>query len=561
MKKAVLTVFAAVLCLSAFSDESWSEGFFFDGSEITQKAIVLHPEDQIAYSTDLADGYPISITIEVEDTSDASIGATLFEDYSGGSVEGTIQWDYKDQAYKDFPTDDTYLLTENIMTGTETLNLKRKVTLLPEPFCWLFLAFAGALFLRKRAKSLLAVLALAFLFSFSAQADGCVGKVSCLQMWPFSRSVVINYTLASETEDPFFEIKFYGSIDDGETVFDLSQRGSLEKDGAGGIVEGSGLHKTIWIPSDHFFFTKTKNMKVKVVAEETEKPGGDYMVVDLTDGALSYLDEVPEGGWTEEYKTTKMVLKKIEPGKFNMGSPESEAWRNGDETQHEVTLTRPFYAGVFEVTQKQYETIAGTNPAEYKGDTRPVECVSYDMLRGTGEGLQWPNNSEVDADSFFGKLRAKTGMKFDLPTEAQWEYAGRAGTTTSLNNGQDLEDFMEDSNLAKLGRYWFNGGSEKDEEGIYAAHVTVGSYEPNAWGLYDAHGNVLEWCLDWYGLYKGDATDPKGAKAGDYELGDFRVLKGGNWGNFAYNCRSAVRFNSRSSNADGSCGFRVFLVR
>ena len=150
-----------------------------------------------------------------------------------------------------------------------------------------------------------------------------------------------------------------------------------------------------------------------------------YMVVDLSGGtnaasfAISYLDDVPEGGWTEEYKTTKMVLSKIEAGKFTMGSPADELGRYDDEVQHEVTLTKPFFAGVFEVTQKQYELIMGNNPAYYLGDARPVECVSYDMIRGSDKGSGWPANSDVDKTSFLGVLRAKTNQAFDLPTEAQ----------------------------------------------------------------------------------------------------------------------------------------------
>lgn len=286
-----------------------------------------------------------------------------------------------------------------------------------------------------------------------------------------------------------------------------------------------------------------------------------YMVIDLSGGPsaesypISYLNEVPEGGWTEEYKTTKLVLSKINAGKFTMGSPDDELGRDDDEVQHEVTLTKPFFAGVFEVTQKQYELIMGNNPANYQGDARPVEYVSYDMIRGAEKGTNWPAKSEVDATSFFGILRSKTGLSFDLPTEAQWEYACRAGTTTALNSGKNLSDEDQCDEMNEVGRCY---GNMNDEKGGYDEHTTVGSYLPNAWGLYDMHGNVLEWCLDWYqsDLGSDPATDPKGNTEGRY-----RLLRGGGWNFCASDCRSADRGEVTPGEVYGFGGFRVFLVQ
>jgi formylglycine-generating enzyme required for sulfatase activity len=283
-----------------------------------------------------------------------------------------------------------------------------------------------------------------------------------------------------------------------------------------------------------------------------------YMVIDLKDYSVSYLPDVPAGGWTDEYKTEKLVLRYIPAGSFVMGSPEDELGRRGNETQHKVTLTRPFYMGVFQVTQKQYELITGDNPSRFKGETHPVEYVYYDKLRGEEKGSWWPFNDLVDEDSFFGILCAKSGLRFDLPTEAQWEYACRAGTTTAWNNGKDITDTEKDPKdpeLDKLGRYRFNGG--RDEHGKLIDHVVVGSYLPNGWGLYDMHGNVWEWCLDRYGEYpNAEATDPKGAET---LCGD-RVLRGGSWYLDADFCRSAGRFSSYPFLADGYYGFRVALV-
>ena len=242
-----------------------------------------------------------------------------------------------------------------------------------------------------------------------------------------------------------------------------------------------------------------------------------------------------------------------------MGSPQGELGRYASddrEAQHKVTLTKPFYAGVFEVTQKQYELVTGSNPSEHQGDARPVERVSYNMLRGTDKGKGWPANNEVDGTSFFGILRAKTGLSFDLPTEAQWEFACRAETTTALNSGKNLtSETTSDANMDEVGRYRYN---QNDGKGGYSQHTTVGSYLPNAWGLYDMHGNVYEWCLDWYNVsYGGNAVDPKGAS-----VGTNRDQRGGSWNLNPQNCRSAYRsYNTPISDGSNQGGFRVFLVQ
>ena len=261
-----------------------------------------------------------------------------------------------------------------------------------------------------------------------------------------------------------------------------------------------------------------------------------YLVVDLSGGtsATSYpvttLAAPPEGGWTDEYKTTKLVLRRIEAGSFYM---------NDSYDVYNVTISKPFYMGVFEVTQKQYQLVMGSNPSEYKGDARPVEKVSWNMIRGNSSTYNWPSTRMVDSNSFMGKLRAKTGLTFDLPTEAQWEYACRAVTTSKYNNGGDTV-----ADLKKLGRYYSNGGSSSQ-------HANVGSYLPNAWGLYDMHGNVWEWCLDWAGgLDSG--TDPIGPSSGSG-----RELRGGGWADLADRCSSSTRGSCYPSDGYDDLGFRL----
>ena len=267
--------------------------------------------------------------------------------------------------------------------------------------------------------------------------------------------------------------------------------------------------------------------------------GGLYCVIDLSAGPnaskypVSYLAAEPKGGWTDEYKTTKLVLRRIEPGKFMMGG------------KYEVTLTKPFYCGVFEVTQKQFELVTGSNPSAYKGDMRPVERVSWNAIRGDSSKYNWPSSAHVDSSTFIGKIQARTGLTFDLPTDAQWEYACRAGTTSKYNNGGDTEDDIE-----KLGRYKDN---QSDGKGGYSQHTTVGSYLPNTCGLYDMHGNVWEWCLDWRGNLSG-GTDPSGASSGSK-----RALRSGGWSSGYFSCTTTFLGKEKPSCTADCFGFRLCL--
>jgi formylglycine-generating enzyme required for sulfatase activity len=295
----------------------------------------------------------------------------------------------------------------------------------------------------------------------------------------------------------------------------------------------------------------------------------DYMVINLSGGTnasrypVTYLNGPPPGGWTDEYKTTKLVLRQIPAGTFTMGSPAGELGRVSSETQHQVTLTKGYYIGVFEVTQRQWELVMGNRPSYFTNvfhyASRPVEQVSYEDIRGSSAGAGWPGTNAVDAASFMGKLRAKTGLAtFDLPTEAQAEYACRAGTTNALNSGKNLTGTDSCPNVAEVGRYWFNGpDSYGYDQSVNTAggSAKVGSYLPNAWGLYDMHGNVWEWCLDWAGTYPGTVNDPKGAPSGSS-----RLLRGGGWGYYANECRSAFRLSHDPTHPYYIDGFRVARI-
>jgi formylglycine-generating enzyme required for sulfatase activity len=195
-----------------------------------------------------------------------------------------------------------------------------------------------------------------------------------------------------------------------------------------------------------------------------------------------------------------MKLNLIPPGEFTMGSPESEENRGVDETQHQVKITKPFYLSVHEVTQAQYERVMDDNPSRSKDAAKPAETVSWD-----------------DAVEFCRELTKKEGVEYRLPTEAEWEYACRAGMTTTYSFGDDR---------SRLGEYaWYNGN--RTNPNALLSNDTphpVGELKPNAWGLFDMHGNVKEWCQDRYGNYEGLGVvgrDPTGPASGD----DSRVLR------------------------------------
>jgi len=294
-----------------------------------------------------------------------------------------------------------------------------------------------------------------------------------------------------------------------------------------------------------------------------------YIVVDLSAGCdaslypVSTLDQPPADGWSDEFKTTKLVLRRIPAGSFVMGSPKTEVGHVNDEVRHDVTLSNAYYIGVFEVTQKQWELVMGSQPSWFAkfGETRPVEAVSYEDIRGEGRGAAWPENDAVDSYSFLGCIRQRTGIPFDLPTEAQWENACRAGTETALGTGEEIASDSTDAALTRVARYAGSArkslvGMSRNQVGSVAPDcgtAKVGSHEPNGWGLYDMHGNVWEWCRDWFGEYDTAVlADPVGPVKGAR-----RVERGGSWYDQAGWCRSATRTGAYPYNSNGNIGFRL----
>jgi sulfatase modifying factor 1 len=217
------------------------------------------------------------------------------------------------------------------------------------------------------------------------------------------------------------------------------------------------------------------------------------------------------------------------PGTFMMGSPKDEMGHLKNETQHEVTLTKGFYLGKYEVTQEQWEKVMGSNPSVWdKGTTLPVEMVSWDSAINFCQKL-------TQMEKAAGRL--PEGWAYTLPTEAQWEYACRAGTTTAYSFGDEItpKQANYDENVDKT--------------------TPVDTYPANAWGFHDMHGNVWEQCLDWYGDYPdGSASDPVGPSGGS-----IRVYRGGSWYDFGRYMRSAFRYRYTPGFRRSTLGLRLSL--
>ena len=289
---------------------------------------------------------------------------------------------------------------------------------------------------------------------------------------------------------------------------------------SGDVGREAGTHHVVWdlekqgikLQSTNVIFTVAYEWPLYCVVNLEWAYYGSY--------AVTYMNELSARGFT-------LVLRRIDPGTFKMGG------------RYQTTLTKPYYIGIYEVTQKQYQLVTGDEPSKWGYGSDPVEQVSWNTIRGNSS---WPASSDVSANSFIGRLRAGTGLAFDLPTEAQWEYACRAGTTSAYNNGGNTTN-----DLNQLGRY-------NDNRGKYDCHEFVGSFQPNAWGLYDMHGNVWEWCLDWYGNLTDRVTDPKGAASGSN-----RVIRGGGWDSSASACTSSFRNDMNPSAKVDNCGFRLVI--
>jgi eukaryotic-like serine/threonine-protein kinase len=272
--------------------------------------------------------------------------------------------------------------------------------------------------------------------------------------------------------------------------------------------------------------TSIPSPSLKTFTFETVKVDDEGIIIDRNVHSARYLTENLGRGAT-------LDLVFIPSGTFMMGSDQSSE----EQPIHSVSVPS-FYMGKYPITQAQYQAIVGENPSYFRSADRPVEPVSWG-----------------DALDFCTKLSQKTGKKYTLPSEAQWEYACRAGTTTPFYFGDTITP-----NLVNYdGNHPYGNISKSAERG---ETTPVGSFPPNAFGLYDLHGNVLEWCLDeCHPNYVGAPTDGSAwTNKLDPDKNILRRLRGGSWSNFARNCRSASRFSYSSTNRYLSYGFRLVLI-
>jgi formylglycine-generating enzyme required for sulfatase activity len=223
-----------------------------------------------------------------------------------------------------------------------------------------------------------------------------------------------------------------------------------------------------------------------------------------------------------------MKLIYVPPGEFAMGSPPDEPGRESGETQTRVRLTRGYYLAATEVTQTQWQIVMSDNPSFTKGPDLPVENVSY-----------------IKTVEFCEALSRKEGRKYRLPTEAEWEYACRAGTTTPFWTGKALTTDQANFDGTMLEP---NAPPGKDR----VLTTPAASFPPNPWGFCDMHGNVWEWCANFYGAYPGgEVADPAGPATGT-----LMALRGGSWRSKAADCRSASRYKDQPASAAKHVGFR-----
>ena len=364
-------------------------------------------------------------------------------------------------------------------------------------------------------------------------------------------------------------------------------------------VSGKETYTITWQPSKSWideygdgFKVEANGARARVTAWPLDNTP-DYMAVDVSAAAqpntqtyYPAADFVPGGVKNGIYKTTKLLMRKImaKDVEWTMGSTTLETKRNATrEATHQVTLDGNYYIGVYPVTQAQWDLIQPSRlaPSYFNNATdramRPVENVCYNEIRNAANSAtadatyDWPANP--NPNSFLGKLRTKTGIDFDLPSEAQWEFAARAGNgDTKWGDGSGILNSDADANLDLLGRYKRNGGGvptgsyyADPAQSCAAVNATaiVGSYAPNDWGLYDTAGNVRESCLDWYednitahgGKVNIDPSAP--AKTLSGTSGAARVFRGGSWADDGGNCRPAGRGSYDPTARRNTLGLRV----
>ena len=458
----------------------------------------------------------------------------------------------------------------------------------------------------------------AFAFALGASSSFAVPQVSDVTLSQASGAgrATISYTLSGEAGIVTLDLQTNTVADASGEWVSIGGQNLVLAHGDLNKVVAPGARKITWNASKAWAGhpESVPSMRAEVTAWSTNCPP-NYLALDLLTGERRYYPDqasLPGSITSDVYRTSVLLLRKI-PAKgveWTMGSPADEPGRaTGDsETSHKVSFSHDYYMGVFEVTQWQLQILTSEGNARYAmftpkpsrraletvWRTRPVDQYAYlQWIRSDGNGKenhwgkqddsgQWVSEEKmhtVGPYCFFGRLRTKVNADFylDLPTEAQWEYACRAGQPSGLYDGRELTaTSAKCANLDRLGRYKFNGGLVGGTtEPAYDCTTSngtarVGSYEPNAWGLYDMLGNVWEWCLDCYTTKPAGGLDP----IGPVQSGIQFVIRGGAYNSDPSDCRAARRKSNNiwvtptypydasenpaaSVSAVKACGFRV----
>ena len=416
------------------------------------------------------------------------------------------------------------------------------------------------------------LIAAGFLLSVSASGAATIAKSVIRQNWPYDPTVTIDYELEGALDE---RVDIDVKLEDSAGVISAyanSFSGDLSN-------VAPGVHRIVWDPvKAGYDGANVKSLKVSLSMRPAK---AEYLVIGglgTENVTVETLSEAPDAGFNaDQYKKDKIVLKRIRAGRFRMGSPDSEGGRNQNETLHDVILTNDYWIGVFPVTRQQWMHIKkDVTPGDHYYLTGPAIGVSWNDICGENGGRS--GTTAVDEGSFLGLLGAKVnqslpeGYVVALPTEAQWEYACRAGTDTAWNNGTDYNVydktadsgsyagnvFKVDDNLNLLARYVWTTQAVANQNNS----TKVGSFQPNAWGLYDCHGNCFELVFD--SIYvEGGGSGPSGVQTEQRvnRYPNYRIAKGGTWNSPAKECRSAARYHIDRSLRDGKYGFRLAIIK
>ena len=405
-------------------------------------------------------------------------------------------------------------------------------------------------------------------------AAGTVAKTVIRQNWPYDPTVTIDYELAGELDERCdMEV---GLEDANGPIEGYANAFSGDLDGV-----KPGEHRIVWDPvKAGYENAAATSLKVTLTPRTS---AAKYLVIEgLDTGSLTVtpMNDEPSGGFNvNAYKTSKIVLRHIRAGRFQMGSPTTEGGRGANENPHDVILTNDYWIGVFQLTRKQWMYIkTDVTPVNHYSDMTPAIGISWNHICGENASKKAGDvSTDVDEGSFLGLLGAKInaqlppGYVVALPSEAQWEYACRAGTTTAWNNGTDYAAYQKvmpsgtyagktyatDDNLNLLARYQWTTFQESQNNS-----TPVGKFLPNAWGLYDCHGGANELVFDTiYVDGGGKGPDTTQIEQRICNFPSYRIIKGGTWNSAPSACRSAARSHAARATASSEYGFRIAIIK